>query len=81
MPRGGNTRKRRVTRRPTYRDAVLWVAHEDDAGGGADPETVASYVSTVLVADLFGADPEDVAADVVRERRKAGLPVGEAGAA
>jgi hypothetical protein len=44
------------------------------------PETIESYISVFLFADLFGAEPEDVAADVIRERRKAGLPVGEADA-
>lgn len=72
---GGNRRKPRVTRRPTYRAAVEWIAHEDNAGSGDTLEDVAGYISTGLVADLFGAESEDVAADVIRERRKAGLPV------
>lgn len=75
--RGGNRRARVVTRRPTYRDAVAWIAHGDDSGSGAAESDVADYISTTLVADLFGADSDAVARDVVRERRKAGLPVGD----
>jgi hypothetical protein len=78
MPRGGNTRRRRVNRRPTYAQAVEWLAHEDNAGAGDSVEEISSYVTTHLVADLFGAETtRDVAEDVARERRKAGLDVGE----
>lgn len=75
--RGGNRRKRRVTLRPAYAAAVFWIAHNDESGSGQTAAEVAEMVSTLLVADLFGAEPEDVAADVIRERRKAGLPGGE----
>ena len=75
-------RKRVVTQRPTYRRAVEWIALNDNAGDddpvkcGRDGNAqaamrtnIAGYLSTVLVADLFGADADDVAADVFILRR------------
>lgn len=68
---------RRVTKRPGYREAVYWIAVNDNPGDPMyqdsapdGPDEIAGYVSTLLVADLFGADPELVAKDVDRVRRK-----------
>lgn len=64
-----------MTRRG-YRYAVEWIALNDDAGGGASSSEIAGYVSTGLVADLFGKDQRDVALDVYRFRQKVGYEVG-----
>jgi len=61
---------KRTTRRGGYRDAVRWVAHNDNAGTDDGAYEIAGYVSTLLVADLFGADPDVVAKDILRVRRK-----------
>jgi len=62
-------------KRASYREAVAWIALEDDAGSedALDPEVVDGYVTTKLVADLFGVDSERVAADVVRYRLTEGI--------
>jgi hypothetical protein len=53
----------------SYRAGVAWIA-ENDEPGDRDPSTVAELISTMLLADLFGADPSRVAADVIRYRTK-----------
>lgn len=65
-------RKLTVTKRPTYREAVQWIALNDNAGNGDDHASIAGYVSTLLVADLFGAEPYTVATDIERTRAGAG---------
>jgi hypothetical protein len=57
-------------KRASYRDAVDWIAQNDSAGdaGHDDPETVASLVSSVLVADIFDVPAERIGRDVVRRR-------------
>ena len=54
--------------------AVDWIALNDAAGDpdALEAEVVAGYISTLLVADIFNKDPEDVALRVVRRRRKFG---------
>lgn len=66
--------RKRIHKKPSYRFAVAWIAANDEAGSSdaTDREIVAGYVSTLLVADLFGCDPALVAADVV-SRRLAGI--------
>lgn len=59
-------------KRPSYREAVAWVA-ENDSGGSADalePTVVSELVTACLVADLFGVEPERVGQDVVKYRKK-----------
>ncbi len=56
-------------RRPRYRDGVQWIA-DNDEGGNMDPESVAGQISTLLLADLFGVEPERVAKDVVKARAR-----------
>lgn len=60
-------------KRASYRDAVAWVAVNDSAADGADLEVVESYISTILVADIFDVEVSKVAADVVAYRKKGGL--------
>lgn len=56
-------------KRASYRMGVKWIAREDEPRD-RDPETIAGYISTLLLADLFEIDPVRVAADVLREREK-----------
>lgn len=56
-------------KRPSYRDAIAWVAQNDDPAV-TDPELVHAAVTVGFVADLFGVDQEKVAADVVKFREK-----------
>jgi len=51
-----------------YRYGVHWIAANDNAGTDDGPEEISFYVSTLLLADLFGKDPEKVGADVDRKR-------------
>lgn len=55
-------------KRQGYKFGVAWIAANDNSGNGDDVETVAGYVSTLLLADLFGKEPAAVAADIVRYR-------------
>ncbi len=59
-------------KRPSYRAAIEWIAHNDSASddGNLDPSTVGELVSSALVADLFGATTEKVGRDVVAYRTK-----------
>lgn len=56
----------------SYRAAVSWIAENDDAGSNdaLDPEVVAGYVTTILVADVWDKEPEEVAAAIVKYRKK-----------
>lgn len=53
-----------------YRFGVTWIAENDENGSPdrLDIETVKSYISVLLLADLFEKSPERVAKDVVRQR-------------
>lgn len=55
-------------KRASFRDAIFWIAHNDNAGGGDDREAVEGYISVVLVADLFGTDAKHVAEEVMKLR-------------
>lgn len=59
-----------MKKRPTYRDAVAWIA-ENDEPLETDEAAVASFLTTVLIADLFGVPEARVAADVMRHRDRA----------
>lgn len=61
-------------KRASYRDAVKWIALNDNAGEDTPhnayaESNIAGYISTCLVADLFGKQPAAVAHDVMIERR------------
>ena len=60
--------------RASYRVGVAWIANNDDDGGDGrqDESVVASYISTALLADLFGKTTEDVAKDVISYRTNRG---------
>ena len=55
-------------RKPTYMEAIIWIAENDEAGGSQSPEEIALYISSVLVSDLFGVDPIQVGQHVVAVR-------------
>lgn len=59
-------------KRASYRQAVEWIALNDNTGGGERADEIASYVSTLLVADLFGVEPEKVGKDIERARVREG---------
>ena len=54
-------------RRASYRAGVEWIAANDEPLG-LDPESIAGYISTMLLADLFGVEPARVATDILRKR-------------
>lgn len=55
---------------PSYEFAVWWVAVNDNAGNGDTVEEIGNYISTLLVADLFGKPSVAVARDIMRARQK-----------
>lgn len=68
-------------KRASYREAIDWIARNDNAGDDMPLEiypdaeanaeirgAIRGYISTSLVADLFGVDTDRVARDVVRAR-------------
>lgn len=56
----------------TYRRAIIWIAYNDDPGSSHafSVKHVSQMVSVVLVADIFGKTPEQVAKAVVRRRKE-----------
>ena len=72
-----------TTKRASYRHGVEWIALNDNAGedfvspdcrDGNEQQkvidTIAAYISTSLLADLFGANRFTVALDVFRVRQR-----------
>lgn len=55
--------------RPSLKRAVSWIALNDEPTC-LDVEEVSSLISTLLVADMFGKEPEEVARMIVDTRRK-----------
>jgi hypothetical protein len=62
-------------RRASYREAIDWIAQNDSPAdiGANDPERVGELVSCVLIASIFGVEPERVGRDVVRCRIRYGI--------
>lgn len=60
-----------VSKRASYRAGVDWIALNDETAE-LDVEVVQGMISVCLLADLFEKHQEDVAADVVRQRKKIG---------
>jgi hypothetical protein len=60
-----------AAKRASYRAGVDWIALNDDPTI-MDAEVVASLISVCLLADLFEKSQEDVARDVIRQRKKFG---------
>lgn len=58
-------------KRASYREGVEWIALNDSAGEDAyNEEAIAGFISTCLLADLFGVEREKVATDIVKFRKK-----------
>jgi hypothetical protein len=58
----------KATKRPSLLDAISWIAYEDNPGDGDGVEEIAGYISTILVADLFGLDAKALARRVFLAR-------------
>lgn len=52
-----------------YAEAVDWIANNDECTE-RDAEVIAELISVVLVADLWQKEAEDVAADVLKVRKR-----------
>lgn len=57
-------------KRASYREAIRWIARNDDCEWLRDPEGIFS-VTTALVADLFDVHTDRVTADLRREHARA----------
>lgn len=55
-------------KRASYREAVAWIALNDEAG--SDMEDIEYLLTVALVADLFGKDTATVARAVVAYRKR-----------
>ncbi len=53
-------------KRPCYRDALVWLANNDDCYWLADGLDAQASVSTCLVADMFDVDGAKIANDLRR---------------
>lgn len=47
-----------------YRFAVQWIAMNDEPAD-RDPDSISSYISTCLLADMYEKDPKKVAKDIL----------------
>jgi hypothetical protein len=56
-------------KRASYKHGIAWIA-ENDEPEDFDEDVVARQISVVLVADLFDVDPDRVACDVVKLRKR-----------
>lgn len=55
--------------RASYRKGVEWIALNDEPED-FDPESISEYISTSLLAFLFGKDEIEVGRAIVRYREK-----------
>jgi len=62
--------KTHIVRAQGYPVAVAWIAENDCAGELSPVDEIAGFVSTLLVADLYGVNAERVAFDVIAYRHK-----------
>jgi len=53
----------------SYRKGIAWIAYNDEPME-TDAEEIAGFISTGLLADLFGKDPIDVGNAVIRFKRR-----------
>lgn len=59
-------------KRPGYRDAINWLAFNDDTEWTQDERPIPS-VTACLVADLFEVEVDKVTKDLRRELKRVGL--------
>jgi hypothetical protein len=55
-------------KRASYREGVAWIADNDEPLD-RDEESIAGYISTILLSVLFNKDPYIVARAVLKHRR------------
>lgn len=58
-----------MTKRASYREAIRWIAANDEDWNDDDIDFAADMISVQLVADLWRKDPREVARLVLRERK------------
>lgn len=56
-------------KRASYRDAIDMIAHNDEPTE-LDVESIRTYTTTQLVAEIFGATDHKVARDILRLRER-----------
>lgn len=54
---------------PRYQYGVEWIAVNDEPSEMAT-EVVKDQISTILLADLFYKEPEEVAEDIIKVRKR-----------
>lgn len=61
-----------ANRKQGYRFGVSWIAENDDpaSSDAENVEELRGLISVMLLADLFGKEPEDVARDVAKYRAR-----------
>lgn len=59
-------------KRPSYRDAVNWLAFNDDNTALEEPEFGLSVAASV-VRDIFGVEEEKLRVDIRKEIRRQGI--------
>lgn len=59
-----------IMKKQGYKFGVAWIALNDNAGENLSAEELSGTISVLLLADLFGKDPEKVAKDVIAYRLK-----------
>lgn len=57
-------------KRASYREGIAWIANNDAPADNENAKAVAGYISSCLLADLFGVEAIKVGRAVVRLRRK-----------
>lgn len=65
---------KRMRKTPIYMDGVSWIA-ENDEPTLDDVNEISNLISVLLLADLFGRTPEEVAIDVLRVRERGTVAV------
>ena len=57
-------------KRPSYHEACLWIAVNDNAGNGDSLEEVTDYITVAMLADIWGLETEKVGRDVWGTRKR-----------
>lgn len=58
-----------LVKTPSYKFAVQWIA-DNDNDVDLDAELIQEYITTALIADMFGVSTQAVAVDIARRRMK-----------
>ena len=60
-------RATRTVKRASYKNGVAWIAEMDESAE-MDPHIMSGVPSVILLAELFGKDPLEVAKAIIRKR-------------